>query len=599
MYRRVLVVVLLLGSVGLVSALVFQSAYRQSLGALAQRGEADLSLAADRLTGQLQRYQDLAVLMSDHPVLRGLSAGTGDVMGAQALLLASADRTGVLNMAYLDAAGRVLSEAKPAAVPGTAYIAEALERARDGALGAGHGVDPGQGVRVYVFAAPTFSDGGGVIGILLVTVNIDLLEQEWRGDRPAVLFTDAAEVVFISNRSELLGWRRLPEGAGLAPPGASGSTVSARRVAGLELWRIDWSPYLPRRALHLERDLPQVGMRAEALVDAAPVRRLAGLQATVVALVLMVLGTALIAALERRRSLSEANARLESRVAARTAELSGANARLRREVTERQEAEAALKRAQDELVQASKLSALGQMSAGLSHELNQPLMAIRQFAENGAVFLARDKADRAAANLHRIADLAGRMGRIIRNLRAFARQESEPVRRIDLVAVIETAVEMTEARIAKDGVRLHWHAPDAPVWAMGGEVRLGQVLVNLITNAVDAMAAAPVKELTITLTDAGQGPSAPGVAGQEAAAATLTRPEIRVRDTGPGIAAPEKIFDPFYSTKEVGASEGMGLGLSISYGLVQSFGGAIRGQSHPEGGAEFTVQLAAAEPAEA
>jgi two-component system, NtrC family, C4-dicarboxylate transport sensor histidine kinase DctB len=580
MWRRGLGIALLLLSVGLVSGLVFQSAYRQSLGALAQRGESDLSLASDRLTGQLQRYQDLAVLMSDHPVLRGLSVGLGDVEAAQVLLLASVDRTGVLNMAYLDAQGRPLAEAKPAAVPATDYIAEAVTRAQSGALGSGHGVDPGAGVRVYVFAAPTFSGSGGVIGILLVTVNIDLLEQEWRGDRPAVLFTDAAQEVFISNRSELIGWRRATAGAGLVPPGATDSTVSARRIGGLELWRIDWSPYLPRRALHLERDLPQVGMRAEALVDAAPVRRLAGLQATVVALVLMVLGTALIAALERRRSLAQVNAQLESRVVARTAELSGANAQLRREVTERQEAEAALKRAQAELVQASKLSALGQMSAGLSHELNQPLMAIRQFAENGAVFLERGKPERAAANLQRIADLAGRMGRIIRNLRAFARQESEPVRRIELGAVIATALEMTEGRIAKDGVTLHWQAPNAPVWAMGGEVRLGQVLVNLITNAVDAMAASPSKELTISLSL------------DEAA-----RPEIRVRDTGPGIAAPEKIFDPFYSTKEVGASEGMGLGLSISYGLVQSFGGAIRGQTHPEGGAEFTVQLNAAGPA--
>ncbi len=303
-----------------------------------------------------------------------------------------------------------------------------------------------------------------------------------------------------------------------------------------------------------------------------PARRLAGLQAAVVALVGLAVAAMLFWALERRRVLAEANATLESRVNARTAELSGANKALRREVAERQEAEAALKQAQADLVQAGKLSALGQMSAGISHELNQPLMAISQFADNGALLIERGKVDAASGNLRRIAELAGRMGRIIRNLRAFARQENEPVRRIDVVAVVETAVEMTEARLAKDGITLDWNPPKQPVWAMGGEVRLAQVLVNLITNAADAMTGRDDARLSVTV-DA------------------IEKPVIRVRDTGPGISAPEKIFDPFYSTKEVGASEGMGLGLSISYGLVQSFGGAIRGRNAIGGGAEFTVEL--------
>ena len=327
--------------------------------------------------------------------------------------------------------------------------------------------------------------------------------------------------------------------------------MTRRDVAGLDLWRIDWGPYLPRRALHLVRDLPKVDMRAETLVDAAPGRRVALLQAAVAGLVLLVAGGTLAIVTARRRALAQANQLLEQRVEARTIEL---------------------KRAQDELVQAGKLSALGQMSAGLSHELNQPLMAIGQFAENGALFLAKGKTDRAAQNLERIAELSARMGRIIRNLRAFARQEAEPARRIELGAVLDTALEMTEARIAKEGVTLEVIRPDGPVPARGGEVRLAQVLVNLITNAVDAMAASEARCLTVTL----EGGRAP---------------RIRVADTGPGIASPEKIFDPFYSTKEVGASEGMGLGLSISYGLVQSFGGAIRGRNRAEGGAEFTVEL--------
>jgi len=554
-------------AVAALAAGVWRYGYVQALDGLARRGEADLALASDRLTGQLQRYRDLAVLMAVHPALDAPEAARADEV-----LLHAADRTSVLNILSVDMSGAVRAAAhspQPAAVS-ELLASDFFARAAEGALGFGHGIDPALGTRAFYIAAPRFRADGAVEGALIVAVDVEALEREWRGDRPSVFFTDDAGEVFISNRSEILLWQR--GDVGLRP--AVGPAPEFRRVLtdDHELWVTDWGPYLPQTGLHLVQDLPQIGMQAEALVDVAPARRLAGLQAAVVALVGLAVAAIVFWLVERRRVLARANATLESRVAARTAELSGANIALRREVAEREEAEAALKKAQADLVQAGKMSALGQMSAGISHELNQPLMAISQFAENGALLLERGKTAAAAGNLRRIAELAGRMGRIIRNLRAFARQETEPVRRIDVVAVVETALEMTEARMAKEGVAVEWTAPPHPVWALGGEVRLGQVLVNLIANAADAMTGQEDKRLVVTVEE---GP----------------RPVIRVRDSGPGIAAPEKIFDPFYSTKEVGASEGMGLGLSISYGIVQSFGGAIRGRNAEDGGAEFTVEL--------
>ncbi|WP_375689567.1 sensor histidine kinase [Pseudooceanicola sp. LIPI14-2-Ac024] len=556
-----------LAAVGALAAGVWRFGYLQALDGLAQRGEADLALAADRLTGQLQRYRDLAVLMAVHPALEA-----PEVARADRVLLHAADRTSVLNVISLGMDGTVQAAAHfpPSAAVAELLASDFVARAHEGALGVGHGIEPAIGTRAFYVAAPRFAPGGGVEGVLVVAVDVEALEREWRGDRPAVWFTDDGGMVFISNRSEILFWQSAE--VGLRPE--VGPVPAFRRdLSGdHELWLTDWGPYLPKAGLHLERELPQIGMMAEALVDVAPARRLAALQAAVVALVGLAVAALLFYAFDRRRVLAQANAMLETRVASRTAELSGANLMLRREVAERQEAEAALKRAQEDLVRAGKLSALGQMSAGISHELNQPLMAISQFAENGALYLERGKTDAAAGNLRRIAELAGRMGRIIRNLRAFARQENEPVRRIDVVAAVETALEMTEARLAKEGVRVDWVTPGRPVWAMGGEVRLGQVLVNLISNAADAMSGAAEKSLVVRVE---QG----------------TRTVIRVRDSGPGIDAPEKIFDPFYSTKEVGASEGMGLGLSISYGLVQSFGGDIRGRNAEGGGAEFSVEL--------
>ncbi|RKT28103.1 two-component system C4-dicarboxylate transport sensor histidine kinase DctB [Roseovarius halotolerans] len=570
--KRLAVVALFVLVVGLLAGGIWRYGYGQALNQLEKQATSDLALASDRFTGQLRRYQELAVLMAEHPELAALRRG-GDNRAAQALLLDAADKTGALGLLYADPGGRVLARAgdSPDRLTGTPYF----ERALNGALGQSYGRYGRAGQRAYIYAAPAFGPGEGEVrGVLVVLIDIAELEWDWIGGQPAVFFTDAAGRVFVSNRSELLFWRTGSGGAGLLPRGrARAPAFEADRVAGHELWRMEWGDYLPTRALHLARELPVIGMTGHALLDVAQAQWVAGLQASVFAVICLAFGALLFQAAERRRILARANERLEQRVNERTAELSGANLALRREVSERLEAEAALKQAQSDLVQAGKLSALGQISAGISHELNQPLMAIRQFADNGATFLGKGKADMAGRNLSRISDLAARMARIISNLRAFARHESEPVAKVDLVSVIEQALELTETRLERDRVGVEWHPPAGPVMVQAGEVRLGQVLLNLISNAADAMTESEQKRITITIE-----PGDPVVA-------------IEVSDTGPGIDEPEKIFDPFYTTKEVGGSEGMGLGLSISYGLVQSFGGEIRGRNAKEGGAVFRVEL--------
>jgi two-component system C4-dicarboxylate transport sensor histidine kinase DctB len=569
--RRAAILGLFLVAVTAVAGVVWRVGYGQALDQLAQRGRADLMLAADRLTGQLQLYQQLAVVLADHPVLTD-----GGAAARRALLLEAADKTGARDLMLADARGRVTQSARgaaPASIAGTAHF----RRAMQGALGQSHGSPGATGPRAYYYAAPRFDARGRVDGALVVVADIEAVESQWRGASPAVFFTDESGEVFITNRSELLDWRRAPGKVGLEPRDGPVPAFSTHRVAGHEIWREDWSPYVPARALHLAQDLPRLGLRAEALIDVGPARQLALLQAAAVAAACLVFGAILFMVAERRRTLTLANARLEGRVSERTAELSAANSALRREVAERSAAEAALKKAQDDLVQAGKLSALGQMSAGISHELNQPLMAIQQYAENGALLLERGKTAPAAQNLSRIGSMAARMARIIRNLRAFARQESEPVARVDLGRIVDSALELSAARISAGEVQVDWHRPETPVPVMGGEVRLAQVVVNLVGNAVDAMEGQAVRRLDIAIRRAGD---------------TV---ELEVRDTGPGIEAPEKMFDPFYTTKVVGDSEGMGLGLSISYGLVQSFGGVIRGRNHADGGAVMVVELVAAD----
>ncbi len=575
MRRRVSLVLVFCLTVSALAAGVWRYGYHQGLDQLELRGQADLALASDRLVGQLQRYRDLSVLMAGHPAVQGLLAqGTQGDIGA--LLQEVADKAAALDVLVVDRNGAVLAAAQQGGIAnlgGQPHVRRALR----GALGWGHGTGLPLTPRAFYHAASVFGPDQQVTGAVVVVTDLSTIDYAWRGSNPATLFTDADGVVFISNRSELLFWQR-PEGAaGLIPPSGDAPDFAARGVGRHEIWQLGWGPYLPQRALHLTQALPVIGMTGEILLDVAQARRFATALAAAVAALCLAFGSLLFVAEERRRTLAEANKLLEGRVAKRTAALRDSNARLLREAHEREEAQAALKRAQADLVQAGKLSALGQMSAGISHELNQPLMAIRSFAENGLQFIDRGTPERARENLSRISDMGQRMGRIIQNLRAFARQDSGTQEAVELGKILHTAVELTQAYVEDAGVTLQCAPQPCALWVRGGEVRLGQVFVNLITNAVDAMSASPDKVLEVSVV-----PGDPLV--------------VRFRDTGPGIEMPDKVFDPFYTTKSVGPTGGMGLGLSISYGIVQSFGGQIRGENCDGGGALFSVTL---EPAAA
>lgn len=569
MLRRLLAPAILFVLFAAVTGGVWWNALAQALDRLEERGRADLALSGDRLIGQLQRYREMTVLIAGHPQILQLAENpASDAAMAHGVLQRAADITGSDELVVVGVAGQVLASSDDGAWTGRDLsAAPSVRRALQGALGFHHEVDAATGRRLFVYAAPIFSDSGPVVGAVVARIDTEAVEVVWRGEPMIVFFSDRQGTVFVSNRDELILVdlvRRVGGGNFLGQ--------DVRRLGAHEIWVLDGGPYLPRRALHLTRHLPVIGMTGEALVDIAPAERQAILQSMLAAAAFVVVGAALYALWERRRALAtrlaaeaEANARLETRVAERTRELSQANELLRR--------------TQAELVQAGKMSALGQMSAGISHELNQPLMAIQSYAENAAQFLQRGEPERAADNLARVADLARRMGRIIRNLRTFARQESDGMGDVDLVAVVQAALELVEPRLSRATIAVDWPVPDAPVMVRGGEVRLQQVVVNLLSNAADAIG--QDGRIGIAIDRNG------------------TRVALRIRDTGPGISEPDRIFDPFYSTKEVGASEGMGLGLSISYSIVKSFGGSIGARNLAEGGAEFTVELDAAQGARA
>jgi len=273
---------------------------------------------------------------------------------------------------------------------------------------------------------------------------------------------------------------------------------------------------------------------------------------------------------EYEEELRQARDQLEHRVEERTLDLTRANDRLVHEMDEH-------KQTQNELIQTAKLAVIGQMSAGINHELNQPLTAIRSYADNAGSFLKLGKQESVATNLTEIRGLTERMAKIISPLKEFSRKTSGQTTTISLKAVRDGAMSIMYGQLDKENAKIEWPAHLDRVFLRGDMLRLEQVVVNLISNALQAMEQQSEKWIEIELERCGE------------------RLKIAFRDHGPGIPAQElgKVFEPFYTTKQAG--QGLGLGLSISYRIIESMDGHLSVSNHPYGGAVFTIDLPAAE----
>ncbi|HEY4542715.1 MAG TPA: ATP-binding protein, partial [Noviherbaspirillum sp.] len=231
-----------------------------------------------------------------------------------------------------------------------------------------------------------------------------------------------------------------------------------------------------------------------------------------------------------------------------------------------------LRTAQNELVQAGKLAMLGQMAAGVTHELNQPLAAIRAFADNAVTFLQRGRHEQASDNLSQISAAAARMGSIIGQLKGFARKSHDVVAIVDLAQTIHASAALLESEFRRYDVVLSLDVPEAlPV--LGDVVRTEQVLINLLRNALDAVENAAERRVDLT-------------ARREENDAV-----VAIRDSGEGISEEvrQHLFEPFFTTKPSG--KGLGLGLAISSSIVQAMNGTLSARNHADGGAEFILRL--------
>lgn len=571
-----------------------ERAYEIQIG---DRDRATLELATQNLRSALNRAQVLPALLAERPMLARLlrdPKNSGLVPFVNEQLRQTALSLNLSDVFLIDRNGLTIAASSYRTERSFVgrnfsyrpYFTEAL----DGALGRFHALGTTSGERGYFFAAPV-TDTGGVLGVVAIKITLDEFEATWAESASTIIVQDMSNVIFLSDRSDwhfrtlgpmaeaaldsIVQTRQYPVSA-LRPLSARSDPLGQ---TGYHIITIDGpegsAAYVMQTGL-----IAAAGWRVSILSPIAPAQAqaltslaIAGLIALFLLLVAAVIWQRRIQLEERLAAREDEQAKLEERVRERTAELDAANTALRQQVDERVRAEAQLRRTQTELVQAGKLAALGQMSAALSHEFNQPLAAVKAYAENAATFLDRGRTEEARENVRLISAMADRMAAISRHLRNFARRPQDKTGPVPIRAVIEDALELMGPRLTTSGARLSLPPPGPDLWVMGGRVRLQQVIVNLIGNALDAMETTARPEITLSL-DCAEG-----------------RFRLHLRDTGPGLseAALAQAFDPFFTTKAPG--KGLGLGLSISYNIVRDFNGRLIAANHPEGGAVFTLEL--------
>ncbi|KWO44940.1 ATPase [Burkholderia ubonensis] len=616
--RRLLVLVALAAVLAAACALTWTVTWQRGVGELQRNAAVRVDRTTNALKSTLDRYESLPYLLGSHPYVQELLAEPkrADYAARANRYLEDLNQHARATVTYLVGADGLCVAASNWRAPDSFIGIEYRFRpyfidAMNGRVGRFFGIgtisrDPG-----YYISQPVWRDGG-IVGVVVVKLNLEWF-QGADASEPLVVADDHG-VVFLSSVPAWKYHTLKP----LAGPVAA-SIFETRQYAQQPV-----TPLPLRVEQVLDRDAQIVrlgpGRRAPRylatqrrigepdwlLVTLAPIAPVdADARNATIVTGFGFVSIALLAFYWRMRRarvremirgralLQQAYAELNRRVEERTADLSEANAQLQKEVGERIRAEQDLRAAHDELIQASKLAALGQMAAGITHELNQPLAALRSFSDNTRVLLDRGEQAAARENLEAIAALTERMGKITNQLKLFVGRARPRNEQALVVRALRSVLALLGERLRgvelvltlrDDAVSPVRDAPldlanDHPeLVARCEDLRLEQVLINLLGNALDAVAAggaprtaAPRIDVTI-----------------DASAATLA---IQVRDNGPGIAPDllPRLFEPFFTTKEMG--RGLGLGLAISSSIASDAGGSLTARNAPGGGALFVLTL--------
>ncbi|MFG6080763.1 ATP-binding protein [Paracoccus litorisediminis] len=532
------------------------------------RTELRSALYTGNLLSELQRTSVVPQLLARDPAL--ISALTGnDFSGTSARLISAQKEIGAASIRLLDASGRTVGSTDRNLI-GTNYVQEPFYvealRSKDTVFT----VAPSpQGVYEFAYSRAVVADGR-TLGVVVVGADLTRLVRSWAGISDAIAVTDSSGQIILSTEPR---WRGLTLPEALAVRSAPSAIARAFQVTA------DWTSapvdaYVQGKAvMQAETRIPFRGWKMIAFTTYDSVRERVNAVLAMVIMGFAILLAAVFYLLSRRARVESAAYMRES------ADLRALNLRLTREIAERERVQRELRVAEQTVQQSSKLAALGEMSAGVSHELNQPLAAMKTYLAGARLLLQRGRGEEALSSFQRIDDLVERMGAITRQLKSYARKGGEAFEPVDLRAALSSALVMMEPQLRNRTIKLQRSIPRYPVMVYCDRIRLEQVIINLLRNAIDAIKAVrdPAIEITVS-------------SGSHAF--------LSIRDNGPGVSDLEKLFEPFFTTKKPG--EGTGLGLAISSGIAADFGGRLTAHNAAdEGGrgAVFELELPLHDPA--
>jgi two-component system C4-dicarboxylate transport sensor histidine kinase DctB len=523
------------------------------------RAELRLALYGGNLVSELRRNSIVPQLLSRDPALIG-ALNSNDFSQSTQRLISFVDEIGAASLMLLDRDGRTVAATDRnrlgEAHAGTGHFVDALRSSSTVFT-----VAEREGIGYRFTYSRKVESQGETAGVIVVEVDLQKFERAWAGISDAVLVTDSTGNIILATEPR---WRGLTEGAALVrePP----DSAIQRAIQATADWSVlPADAYVKGEAvMRVSSRLPFRGWQIASFTTYSSVReKVNGV------LALEIMGFAILLALAFY-ALSRKNALRMAFFQEESAELRALNERLQREIAERERMQQSLKVAEQTLAQSSKLAALGEMSAAVSHELNQPLAAMKTYLAGAALLLRRNRPEEALSSFQRIDDLIGRMGAITRQLKSYARKGGDTFAPVDVGDSLASALSMMEPQLRQRQVRITRALPERQVMVMADRLRLEQVLINLLRNALDATSSVENPAIDVILS-----------AGETAT--------ITVRDNGTGIENLDDLFEPFYTTKQPG--DGVGLGLAISSGIVNDLGGRLTARNAEAGGAVFEIQL--------
>ena len=406
-----------------------------------------------------------------------------------------------------------------------------------------------------------------VLGVLSIEVDLKKFENSWKS---------AGELIFISNGEGKIvlatepTWKGLSED--LAWKNQNSKNIIKRGYSVAKGW-VDSNEsdqyFNDSSFVRFNKNIPILNWKISSFENYSGVRERVN---TILALEILIFLLLLVLSLYslNRKKILRLNLFEEE-----TIKLRELNKKLETEMEQRKRVEKNLLAVEQTLEQHSKLAALGEMSAAISHELNQPLAAMKTYLAGASLLLKRNRPQETVAALMRIDGLIHRMGEITKQLKSFARKNTESFVPLNFNDAILEAMSIMEPQLKQSGIKIDTNIPSEPVLIVGDQQRLEQVIINLIRNAIDALDDTELPSITISL---------------------YKNNSVRfsIRDNGKGINDLEKLFEPFQTSKDPG--KGLGLGLAISSNIISELGGSLSGENLTPTGAEFTIKLPLFDP---